>query len=82
MQETARGLPGVPEAISEAVATALATALAPATTPLVGWSVSAEEVADSPVPLPEDIRLRSWLFAAGAEPFSPAELIPGRRRCL
>src|SRR4051812_41747898 len=50
MQETARGLRGVPEAISEAV---LAIAFAPATPPLAGWSASAEEVADSPVPLPE-----------------------------
>jgi hypothetical protein len=68
MQETARGLPGVLEAISEAV-------LAPSTPLLSGWSASAEEVADSPVPLPEDIRPRSRLFAAGAEALSPAELI-------
>jgi hypothetical protein len=68
MQETAHCLPGVPEAISEAD-------LAPATPPLAGWSASAEEVADSPVPLPEDIRPRSRLFAAGAEALSPAELI-------
>jgi hypothetical protein len=64
MQETAPGLPGVAEAISEAV---LATSCAPATPPLAGWSASAEEVADSPVPLPEDIRPRSRLIAAGAE---------------
>ena len=60
MQVTARGLPGVSEAISEA-------ALATATPPLAGWSASAEEVADSPVPLPEDNRPRSRIFAAGAE---------------
>jgi len=64
MQVTARGLPGVSQAISEA---ALATALATATPPLAGWSASAEEVADSPVPLPEDNRPRSRIFAAGAE---------------
>jgi hypothetical protein len=34
-----------------------------------------EEVADSPVSLPEDIRPRSRLVAAGAEALSPAELI-------
>jgi len=76
MQETARGLPGVPEAISEAVlATAFATVLVPATPPLAGWSASAAEVADSPVHRPEDVRPWSRLFAAGAEALSPAELI-------
>jgi hypothetical protein len=69
MQETDRGLPGVPEAISEAV-------LDPATPQLSGWFAPAgEEVADSPVSLPEDIRPRSRLFAAGAEALSPAEFL-------
>ena len=59
---------GALEAISEA-------ALAPASPPLAGWSAPAEEVADSPVPLPEDIRPRSRIFAAGAGALSPAELL-------
>ena len=68
MQEPTRGSVGAPEAISEA-------ALAPASPPLAGWSAPAEEVADSPVPLPEDIRPRSRIFAAGAGALSPAELL-------
>lgn len=68
MQEHTRGSVGAPEAISEA-------ALAPASPPLAGWSAPAEEVADSPVPLPEDIRPRSRIFAAGAGALSPAELL-------
>ena len=59
---------GSPEAISEA-------ALASASPPPAGWSAPAEEVADSPVPLPEDIRPRSRIFAAGAGALSPAELL-------
>ena len=68
MQESTRGSVGAPEAISEA-------ALAPASPPLAGWSAPAEEVADSPGPLPEDIRPRSRIFAAGAGALSPAELL-------
>ena len=59
---------GALEAISEAT-------LAPASPPLAGWSGPAEVVADSPVPLPEDIRPRSRIFAAGAGALSPAELL-------